>query len=225
MFLGILILTIFMISGCDVGNAIKGVEDVSKSLKESEDSSGGSLGDKIMEMLPVKIKEIIIGQRVRPPVRDIGSISEDYCVDSDGNNIYIKGHVSGMYDDDPFLNYDYCKSSTSVGEWTCNNRRIPVEVSRLCSSGYVCDNGKCVEGIPSNGTSCTDSDGGINYFVKGHVYGVNNTEPYNSYDIWDWCVVTGYLHEGYCENGISRESYKHCRDFGSNYTCNDGRCV
>ncbi|MEK6872107.1 MAG: S8 family serine peptidase, partial [Nanoarchaeota archaeon] len=77
-----------------------------------------------------------------------------------------------------------------------------------CSGGKICNaQGKCVENI------CTDSDGGINYFVKGTATDIDGT--FN-----DYCIATNLskiLVEYYC-SGTRAEK--------TGYVCNciDGAC-
>jgi len=73
---------------------------------------------------------------------------------------------------------------------------------------------------------CTDSDGGLGYYVKGKFSGYWEGEFITNYDScldptdWDDIYSSGYLGEGYCENGkLKTEKYK-CPN-----GCVDGACV
>ena len=79
--------------------------------------------------------------------------------------------------------------------------------------------------------SCSDSDGGLDYFVQGTVTGYNYQQPLNS---TDYCQEGGsgqpaLLVDWYC-SATSRNSSspKNCADFNtnsSNYTCVSGACT
>lgn len=69
--------------------------------------------------------------------------------------------------------------------------------------------------------SCTDSDGGLAYFVAGSVEGVGaNGWPYNKPDICETGAYEGNLKEFYCTGGTFRAQRYAC-DNG----CLDGACL
>jgi eight-cysteine-cluster-containing protein len=67
------------------------------------------------------------------------------------------------------------------------------------------------------GGACTDSDGGLNYYVKGSVSG--NIGSGVSYE--DYCLDANSLNERYCTNDSSKFTYNYLRPNG----CQDGACV
>jgi DNA-directed RNA polymerase subunit RPC12/RpoP len=77
-------------------------------------------------------------------------------------------------------------------------------------------NGVCQITPPSPTIStCTDSDGGMNPYVKG-------TVTYQGQTYTDTCVAANTLKEYYCDNGIKQEHLSTCQN---GYTCQDGACV
>ena len=72
---------------------------------------------------------------------------------------------------------------------------------------------------------CSDTDNGLNYIVKGTVSGYRNNQPYSYTDSCNITLQTYYLTEYAC-NGTTWyfQSYN-CKNYGSSYVCNDGRCV
>lgn len=110
----------------------------------------------------------------------------------------------------------YCSGKArcqNVTDFSCINNQC-VEVGggagcSLCSNG--CANGAC---ISSNTTQCIDSDGGLNYYVKGNVK-VNNTLRGE-----DYCTDDGRLDEYYCEGNESGSTIYTCP-----LPCVDGACV
>ena len=133
------------------------------------------------------------------------------CVDSDnGLNYYIKGAASKGS-----LNYsDYCGAQTSDGrqyvlEQYCDSGNNIAQSSYLCP-GY-CSDGACI----NNTTPCTDTDGGLNFYVKGFTN--KGTLNYS-----DYCGTGNNLFENYCDaSGNLVINYLYSCPSG----CSDGACV
>jgi hypothetical protein len=99
-----------------------------------------------------------------------------------------------------------------------------------CSVGDTCQNGKC-----TNSLNCTDSDSGINYYVKGEVK--NNVDQggldccTNSIDPMAACVTQGnYISEKFCTANNPGIGYNSGGGIGyiiSKCTngCKDGACI
>src|SRR3989338_2037364 len=102
-------------------------------------------------------------------------ITNQTCTDTDGGeNYYVKGAVSGYDGNGAYIANisDVCEGSNLTVPISINNLRERIcygiygkDVFYTCPSG--CKNGACV----SNQT-CTDSDGGLNYYVKGNATGI-----------------------------------------------------
>jgi len=88
-----------------------------------------------------------------------------------------------------------------------------------CETGEWCsDIGLCY--LPSNVTNCTDTDGGINYTLKGTLTTPVTTKTDNCYNGF-------YIDEYYCspsEPGGYTYNRVSCKTFGSNWVCYDGIC-
>jgi len=147
------------------------------------------------------------------------------CTDSDGGiNYYVRGHLvdekyNAMYD-------DQCANNTSLKEYYCGPENYLYE-TYLCPDG--CAAGVCLN-VTAPNITCTDSDGGINYNVKGFSQGylywseedilaLNNYSDFCSKDPQTgidyasdfYCDSRSYLRQGamgLCPNG-----------------CVDGACV
>jgi len=103
------------------------------------------------------------------------------CVDSDGNDIYTKGYTSyerqepdeiSLYQSEDICNYFHAKTESGVGlvrEMWCEGNTLK-EVLSTCGKGFVCRQGKCVEG-GSNLPVCQDTDGGKEINERGEIYG------------------------------------------------------
>jgi hypothetical protein len=98
--------------------------------------------------------------------------------------------------------------------------------------GYYCT--KCGDGVCkspenqcncpedcANATTCTDSDGGKNYLVKGFI-----NETSSGSGSWDFCFNnTTTLVEYFCENNVKKKEYYICEYLGPTFVCKDGACV
>ncbi|MBI5228960.1 carboxypeptidase regulatory-like domain-containing protein [Candidatus Micrarchaeota archaeon] len=146
------------------------------------------------------------------------------CTDSDGGiNIFIRGYCEQNFGLGGYGISDTCAYSTNgssfVSECYCVWGRINTTI-RTCPSGYSCSNGACASS--TNVTNCTDSDGGINYFVKG-------TVSLAGFPVaTDTCLncsssncTSGTLIEYYCS---SSANYWH-KLFNCPNGCNDGACL
>ena len=126
------------------------------------------------------------------------------CSDSDGNDVYIYGHVTkgaSTYN-------DYCLDSTNVREYWCDGNDVE-STTYECPGGYVCSSGKCVVG-------CTDTDGGTNEFVYGTVF-------HGDFGFSDICVDTETVKEYYCVDAFT---YSHMPiGCGFGYACSAGVCI
>lgn len=137
------------------------------------------------------------------------------CRDLDGGINYYKAGNREIFGGDGVSSstIEYCIDAYTIKELYCN---YPV-------SDYKCPNG-CVDGacLEEPEIKCTDSDGGINYYVKGYVemigdptFGTNGRK----YDIcWD---DRKHLSEYVCENGV----YKGDHSYICPQSCKDGACI
>ena len=140
----------------------------------------------------------------------------------------VDGHAS--------MPYTICGA---VKEYYCENGAVKSK-TRICGSCHRCQDGACsgvsvcnhngiCEGYygenscvcPSDCSkepSCTDSDGGKNYYVKGTVTFESND---GSKTYTDECSSSSNLMEFYCKNKIVQSQQITCP---SGYTCQDGAC-
>jgi len=142
---------------------------------------------------------------------------QQFCVDTDGGkNYFTKGTLtnsSGTFD-------DKCEGLTGDGlsEQYCSGNISLTEYKSCYSLGnYYCSNGACVL---NQTATCTDTDGGKNYYVKGTLVNGNNTAV-------DYCsgANANGLIEFYC-NGSSfiQDFLPSCTSLG-NYMCQNGACI
>ncbi|MBU3926113.1 hypothetical protein KJ763_03025, partial [Patescibacteria group bacterium] len=160
------------------------------------------------------------------------------CTDSDVNSIYPDGKNYGVkgttgYIKDGVSDYEedtcnYYNLLDTLGERYCSDDGRRLIQPYLCPNG--CENGACV----SNQTTatCTDSDGGLNYYIKGeirHFYNVhtNNPDFYGWHVSQDQCNLEGSLSEFSCEYYNATELFPYinynCSSEGK--VCQDGACV
>jgi hypothetical protein len=128
------------------------------------------------------------------------------CKETDGGLDYPEwGKTTDMYGD----RYDECVNVTFLKEWYCDNGMARSSIHK-CPSG--CFDGQCVGGNPNNVGAiyvCTDTDGGLNYSVRGVVEG----------DKEDKCLSTNRLKEWYCKNNRGESSMFICPIGCSNGAC------
>jgi hypothetical protein len=146
--------------------------------------------------------------------------NNDFCTESDGGiNYYMNGLGKGL---DELRNnisfYDSCykdywanlvKNCSGTGcylaERYCSYSYVGLKIGINCING--CNNGYC-------NPFCTDSDNGVNSFVKGTTTSCNNTGCTSSIDK---CLSSfsgrSYVMEYYCSNN---------KTYAFPYTCSEG---
>jgi len=151
-----------------------------------------------------------------------------YCYDSDGGiNLYVKGTCNAS-------NYttkgtDYCNANFTLKEFYCVNNSTCASQQFNCSFG--CTAGACLNATPSprpNATvtptpipnSCTDTDGGKNYFLRGTVYGYRSYRNSTPYNYTDYCLTNRSLQEYFCMN--TTPSFV---NYSCPRTCFNGACT
>lgn len=137
------------------------------------------------------------------------------CTDSDGGlNYYVGGYTNwinhGMY-------YDDCINATVLKEYYCVNE-ASTSTNFYCNYGCfeLSGVGRCLKESEINNYTCIDTDGGLNYNLRGTVYGfAGGPNPFN----WtDFCSTNGAtLTEFYCVGRIPQQTSKSC-------TCISGAC-
>jgi hypothetical protein len=158
------------------------------------------------------------------------------CVDTDsGINHYVKGTTTNntlSRQDECFIKY-YTNGSvqnkfecSNTINYSCGNQEYFCtdswinSVATTCPNG--CLNGACVVQNQTNQT-CTDSDGGLNYYTPGNTSGYYG----NSYYLYnDSCnAVNHILNEQFCLDNQAAASSFDCFSLGSGYSCSDGACI
>lgn len=145
----------------------------------------------------------------------------EWCVDSDnGIYPYTKGFTANNWQNGSSANIsDECVGNY-IYERYCSGIYIYDEVIE-CENG--CSNGACI----NETTTCTDSDGGIDYYVKGNVTGI--TKDGDAYEREDVCQKDLYpdnpnllntIEERYCSVGTFGTYHYVCPN-----GCQDGVCV
>ncbi len=119
------------------------------------------------------------------------------CIDTDGNNKYVKGHIT-----EPSGATDYCLNDDTLIEYNCGQGGIE-EITIFCQ--YGCEDGRCL---------CTDTDDGIDYYTAGSA----------GLGISDVCLDNSTLREYYMSvrNGICTPYYV---DVQCPNGCEDGECI
>ena len=132
------------------------------------------------------------------------------CTDSDGGD---KPLVNGTVTYNSNTYPDFCDSGL-LNEQFCTGGVLDgrfVNCATEFGSGWGCTSGKCVQG----GT-CTDSDGGINYNIKGTVTDLNG-DPYD-----DICLTDSKtLRERSCNTDGTVTS----QEYSCPQSCQNGACI
>jgi len=161
--------------------------------------------------------------------------SQDTCSDTDGGNyITVFGTASGYYGGTPYSNGDYCVDDSNIMEYYCSGNYKQNSQQSCGTDGYIGSNFCMYGDVYRNYTdyycsggacywnnTCSDTDGGIVYTVKGTASGYRNTLPYNFTDV---CLSGTMLMERYCSGLYMYNQTKNCLD---NVTtqCLDGACA
>lgn len=108
------------------------------------------------------------------------------CTDSDGEADY---YTRGTATDSSGTSSDVCSSDgKTLTEYFCSNN-FKTSVDYNCPNG--CNDGACLNPSTNynlNNPSCTDTDNGIDWTVKGKISGVDNFG--NNYKLYDSCEIT-----------------------------------
>ncbi|MBI2631865.1 hypothetical protein HYW75_02590 [Candidatus Pacearchaeota archaeon] len=152
-------------------------------------------------------------------VSAVENSSSSQCTDSDGGTNYnVKGLVIPRAGDEQV--WDSCQNDNVMLEGTCDEQGGKVYEYK-CPNG--CLNGACVILTTNQSILCTDSDNGLNYYVKGTTKWKVDDGSTNTQD--DYCVDKNTLSEGICgkidENGkIYRREPYNCVN-----GCENGACI
>ncbi len=146
-----------------------------------------------------------------------GNSYSDWCSTNNGNG----GQVSSCSGPSCTLIEQYCDST----------------IGGVNYKSYVCPNG-CLNGAcnANQTTTCTDSDGGENYYVKGTLTGIYNGAPIS---LDDFCIdrtnsqngaVVGQCSGSNCQVGERVCNSSNPTDYGTKYytcpnSCTNGACI
>ncbi len=138
---------------------------------------------------------------------------EDECEESDdGRNFAERGIVTRVLNGVRKVYYDKCNSDKVLVEYYCEG-----DIMRTRYETCTCSEGTCIEDV--NTVSCKDSDGGINYHLKGIAETKDelSTGTYN-----DICFNDGdVLHEWFCNSNNFAEKKEYTCPNG----CREGICI
>jgi len=166
-------------------------------------------------------------------------LQPDACTDSDGGkNYYEKGFIKPApgYSSN-IIYWDKCINATMLEEEYCHPDGKHAAATQItCPGGYGCQDGVCLGGPLLPQPQCGDSDGGVDYEVKGRVVDKNGKEYF------DHCVkdqVVGadpnYLAEYSCQYPASMVNVAGVAEYdpeeiflityNCSFGCQDGVCL
>jgi hypothetical protein len=144
------------------------------------------------------------------------------CSDPDGGiNYAVASNVTLVLSDGSVsVSPDFCIDSVLIERYCATINGTPYNVSNVqYSCPYGCSNGACVNATvtptPTPVANCTDSDGGLNYGVKG-------TATKGGTSITDSCYSPAHVYEMYCSGNELASGVYACP---SGTTCSDGACI
>jgi hypothetical protein len=146
-------------------------------------------------------------------------------IELEPNNYEGKAYKQPLYADhtNPDLDFTITAGQTTNVHFTLNQTHHASCISNATCTPMLGPGPTTCEGSPLGSTclteTCTDSDGGLNYFTQGTASNSINGS------VTDFCGSDVVLFEAYCdENDLVQTQYKNCEDFGQ-YSCTDGACV
>ena len=112
----------------------------------------------------------------------------------------------------------WINGACGVGGCTVTQR----QQTRMCTPSSCMMESQCVaDPLCTNPDSCTDSDGGLDYVIKGTVSGYYQNDYYSN---TDECIDTNNLKEYSCSGTSKSINTYNCKNYGSTYYCSYGRC-
>ncbi len=161
------------------------------------------------------------------------------CADSDGgNNTAVKGTTIGCQDSscNNIINFTDCCNTLSTSGFTGCSATGNGVVEGICQGNAVvapyipCMNG-CQDGacLPAPQVTCTETDGGWNYTLKGRNHGLSDGTN-TIVDKEDFCNAGGFLVEYSCMAGVDgairvRSSTMNCSaQILAGSVCREGAC-
>ncbi len=132
------------------------------------------------------------------------------CTDEDnGTNTSVRAEVVAFVGINKVAdNYDSCTDDATLHEYFCDGDNSSASIDLPCGSGFKCLTGRCVK------SACSETDGGIDIYVKGTATSSNQTKT-------DFCTTDNSVREYHCvADDIVYDSF----NCGDNYTCVDGQC-
>ena len=207
---------ILFVSGCQweemTGNALKKSSvslqaDKSLSLKDSKESNSGWLNNLKQSLAASSKRQFSLGMGEEILLRE-GSNETD-CLDADYNfDLKVTLPDLGM-----FASY---YGNQSIEADLNHNGEVDISDFAIFGSYYNnCDHSN------QSIAYCEDTDGGINYYVKGTVTGMKDNG--DTYAFNDTCPYEGYmLKEYYCDDQNGTITYNYV---STTCDCQEGVCV
>jgi tetratricopeptide (TPR) repeat protein len=156
------------------------------------------------------------------------SVNASTCTDSDnGQDIYVAGYVEGNWysNGDNNIHNDYCYGLEYTYEMSCNTNDQGTMEKFSCGDGYECRENLCIPIDEDTYVTCSDSDGGKDYYTAGSAKGTYLNGIYYP-GIDDYCTIEGKLGEFYCkDNNVRDYVYVSYVSPPEGYVCQDGKFV
>jgi hypothetical protein len=146
----------------------------------------------------------------------------DFCNDSDGSNYLNYGYINFSFVGVNISLNDSCDSITNLDEKICvGDSRGDDHIScpSLYGDTYGCNGGICA-------VTCNETDGGLNYTLKGTVKDAFDNTTYEDYCLHDYLYdyTDQSLVEFVCSAGHMDAVLYNCSSVAG-YSCFDGKCT
>ncbi len=193
-------------------------------------ADGSECNQTLQAMKNATNQTVIIPPPVTPSTVATTTTIQDYCNDTDGGtNYYAKGTITiGYAQGTNRTEQDSCNSDGTLREWFCGTPGDPAGLLRsenYVACPYGCLNGTCLPASTTTTTIqkfCNDTDGGINYAVKGTC--IDNSGTYT-----DNCSSSTAAEDWYCAGGSTGNCAlvgASCAYYGyGSLGCSDGKCI
>lgn len=118
-----------------------------------------------------------------------------------------------LWNDENFINFGCCKPEKCMQDFVC----VANGSDFISNWGVKCVDGEW-EGTLKQNTTCSDSDGGKDYYTKGHLIWTTQ-----NYEVDDYCVDngTGEVMEHFCHENMDMYGTE---IYICPYGCEDGAC-
>lgn len=174
----------------------------------------------------IEVNNLEPGKTFEKEVQVQLNIDKNACITSGSLDLYSKGYV----EENGKKIYDACVTGKDqVTKWQCDNIQGKSQsASNVFNCPFGCVDGACLRTRPNTNNSeisCTDSDGGINYYEKGKTSGNHEDICFKDKN---WAPGVNYdkngLIEVYC-GSMGAGTQTLTKEYSCPNGCKEGACI